>query len=172
MRHLATVADRNGRVIERVENPRALDRNRARLRHLRRARSRCTPGSVPYRRRTEAISALNSRIANQRSHAMHVVTTRLAKSHGTMMVETLNVSPKIGQKHSPGARRRRRHLADAPACVTWAISNWQENASCHWRKTQVACTSYASPTVSPWLRPDPSTITHQLWRPCRIPARD
>ena len=60
VRRLATVASRDGEVIERVENPRALDRSLARLRRLHRARSRCTPGSVRHRRRTAAISSLNA----------------------------------------------------------------------------------------------------------------
>ena len=113
VRRLATVADRNGEIVGRVENPRALDRSLARLRRLHRARSRCTRGSVRYRRRTQAISRLNARIADQRSDAMHVLTTRLAKTHGTVVVESLNVSGMLAQKHIPGARRRRRNLADA-----------------------------------------------------------
>ena len=99
-------------VIERVENPRALDRNLAQLRRLHRARSRCVRGSVRYRRRTEALSVLNARIANQRVHAMAVLTTRLAKTHGTVVVESLYVSPMLRQKHVGGGRRRR-NLADA-----------------------------------------------------------
>ncbi len=113
VRRLATVANPNGSVIERVENPRALDRNLAQLRRLHRARSRCVRGSVRYRRRTEALSVLNARIANQRVHAMAVLTTRLAKTHGTVVVESLYVSPMLRQKHVGGARRRRRNLADA-----------------------------------------------------------
>ena len=117
VRRLATVADRDGHIIERVENPRALDRSlarlRARLRALHRARSRCTPGSVRYRRRTEAISILNAQIANQRSDAMHNLTTHLAKTHGTVVVESLNVSGMLVQKGLFGARRRRRNLSDA-----------------------------------------------------------
>ena len=66
-----------------------------------------------YRRRTNAISALNARIANQRSDAIHKLTTRLAKTHGTVVVESLNVSGMLGQKHIPGARARRRGLSDA-----------------------------------------------------------
>ena len=113
VKRLATVANCEGEVIERVENPRALDRSLSQLRRLHRARSRCTPGSVRYRRRTAAISKLNTRIANQRSHSIHVLTTRLAKTHGTVVVESLNVAGMLEQKHIPGARRRRRDLADA-----------------------------------------------------------
>ena len=113
VRRLATVANRDGEVIERVENPRALGRSLSRLRRLHRARSRCTPGSVRYRRRTGAISVLNARIANQRADAIHNLTTGLAKTHGTVVVESLNVDRMLRQKNIPGARRRRRDLADA-----------------------------------------------------------
>ena len=113
VRKLATVADGDGSIIERVENPRALDRSLGRLRALHRARSRCTPGSVRHRRRTEAISALNARIANQRSDTMHKLTTHLAKTHGKVVAESLNVSGMLRQKGLFGARRRRRDLSDS-----------------------------------------------------------
>lgn len=112
VRRLATVADVNG-VIARVENPRAMDRSLVRLRRLHRARSKCTRGSVRYRRRTEAISALYGKVANQRKDAMSVLTTTLAKTHGVVVVETLNVSGMLRQKQIPGVRRRRRDLSDA-----------------------------------------------------------
>ena len=102
-----------GKTITRVDNPRALDRSLSRPRSLHRARSKCTPGSVRYRRRTDAISILNARIANQRSDAIHKLTTRLAKTHGTVVVESLNVSGMLAQRNIPGARRRRRGLSDA-----------------------------------------------------------
>ena len=113
VRRLATVANPKVSVIERVDNPRALDHNLAQLRGLHRARSRCVRGSVRYRRRTEAISVLNARIANRRANAIHRLTTRLAKTHGTVVVESLNVRGMLAQKNMPGARRRRRDLADA-----------------------------------------------------------
>ena len=113
VRRLATVARPNGEIIERVAGPRALKRSLVRLRRLHRARSRCQRGSVRYRRRTAAISALNARIASQRSDAIHKVTTRLAKTHGTIVVESLSVSGMMRQKHIPGARVRRRGLWDA-----------------------------------------------------------
>lgn len=44
---------------------------------------------------------------------MHVLTTRLAKTHGSIVVEDLNVAGMLRQKHLPGVRGRRRRLADA-----------------------------------------------------------
>ena len=66
-----------------------------------------------HRRRTEALSKLNARIASQRADVIHNLSTRLAKTHGTLVVESLNVSGMLVQKHIPGARRRRRELSDA-----------------------------------------------------------
>lgn len=43
---------------------------------------------------------------------MHKLTTRLAKIHVTIVAETLNVSGMLAQKHTPGAGRRSRNLAD------------------------------------------------------------
>ena len=61
----------------------------------------------------EAIFVLNAAIANQRSDAMHRLTTHLAKTHGAVVVESLNVSGMLTQKGLFGARRRRRDLSDA-----------------------------------------------------------
>ena len=113
VRRLATVANHDGQVIERVENPKPLERSLQQIKALHHARSRCTRGSVRYRHRTQAISRLSNRIANQRGHAMHVLTTRLAKTHGSVVVEDLNAAGMLRQKHLPGARGRRRRLSDA-----------------------------------------------------------
>ena len=113
VRRLATVAAHNGQVIERIENPRPLERSLRQMRAMHRARSRCIRGSVRYRRRTDAIRRLSFRVANQRGHAMHVLTTRLAKTHGSVVVEDLNVAGMLRQKGLPGARGRRRRLSDA-----------------------------------------------------------
>jgi len=56
VRRLATVADADGTVIARVSNPRPLDAARTELRHVSRARSRCTKGSRHYRERTTEMS--------------------------------------------------------------------------------------------------------------------
>ena len=74
---------------------------------------RCRPGSVRHWGGTAAIAALNARIANPRADTMHNLTTWLAKTHGTVVVESLNVASMLLKKHIPGARRRRLVLADA-----------------------------------------------------------
>ncbi|GAB1816737.1 IS607 family element RNA-guided endonuclease TnpB [Mycobacterium sp. MUNTM1] len=113
MRRLATVADADGVVIEQVDNPRPLDAALRELRNVCRARSRCTKGSRRYRERTTEMSRLHRRVNDVRTHHLHVLTTRLAKTHGCIVVEGLDAAGMLRQKGLPGARARRRGLSDA-----------------------------------------------------------
>ncbi|KKE99195.1 IS607 family element RNA-guided endonuclease TnpB [Mycolicibacterium obuense] len=113
VRRLATVASADGAVLERVPNPRPLDAALKELRHVSRARSRCVKGSRQYRERTTELSRLHRRVNDVRVHHLHVLTTRLAKTHGRIVVEGLDVAGMLRQKGLPGARARRRGLSDA-----------------------------------------------------------
>jgi putative transposase len=113
VRRLATVATVDGTVIEQVANPRPLDAVLRELRHVSRARSRCVKGSRRYRERTTEISRLHRRVNDVRIHHLHVLTTRLAKTHGRIVVEGLEAAGMLRQKGLPGARARRRGLSDA-----------------------------------------------------------
>lgn len=113
VRRLATVAAPDGTILAVAENPRALDRNLAALRHACRARSRRTEGSIRYQQANREIARLHRRIADVRTDAISKLTTALAKTHGTVVVETLNAAGMLRQKGLPGARSRRRRLAEA-----------------------------------------------------------
>ncbi|MGH3959390.1 IS607 family element RNA-guided endonuclease TnpB [Mycobacterium sp.] len=113
VRRLATVATADGVVIERVQNPRPLDGALRKLRHMCRARSRCVKGSRRYRERTTELSRLHHRVNDVRTHHLHVLTTRLAKTHGRIVVEGLDAAGMLRQKGLTGARARRRGLSDA-----------------------------------------------------------
>jgi putative transposase len=113
VRRLATVAASNGVVIERVANPRLLQAALGELGQLYRARSRCTEGSRQYRARTMQISRLHRRVNDVRTHHLHVLTTRLAQTHGRIVVEGLDAAGMLRQKGLSGARARRRGLSDA-----------------------------------------------------------
>jgi putative transposase len=113
VRRLATVASVDGTVLERVPNPRPVEAALAELRHVSRARSRCTKGSRRYRERTTEMSRLHRRVNDVRTHHLHVLTTRLAKTHGRIVVEGLDASGMLRQKGLPGARARRRGLSDS-----------------------------------------------------------
>lgn len=113
VRRLVTVAAVDGTVIEHVPNPRPLDAALRELRHACRARSRCVKGSRRYRERTTEISRLHRRVNDVRTHHLHVLTTRLAKTHGRIVVEGLDAAGMVRQKGLAGARARRRGLWDA-----------------------------------------------------------
>jgi putative transposase len=113
VRRLATVADERGEVLDRVANPRPLHAALTELRHASRARSRCTNGSRRYRERTTEMSRLHRRVNDVRTHHLHVLTTRLAQTHGRIVVEGLDAAGMLRQKGLPGARARRRGLCDA-----------------------------------------------------------
>src|SRR5277367_3100151 len=113
VRRLATVANKGGEVIERVANPRPLEAALTRLRQVSRTRSRCTKDSRRYRERTTQISRLHRRINDVRTHHLHVLTTRLAKTHGRIVVEGLDAAGMRRQQGLAGARARRRGLSDA-----------------------------------------------------------
>jgi len=118
VRRLATVATADGVVIERIENPRPLDAALTQLRQVSRARSRCMKGSRRYRERTTEISRLHRRVTDVRTHHLHCLTTRLAKIHGRIVVEGLDVAGMLRQKGLSGARARRRGLSDAALGTT------------------------------------------------------
>ncbi len=50
-------------------------------------------------------------IADTRADTISKLTTALAKTHGTVVVETLNLAGMLRQKGLPGARARRRDLS-------------------------------------------------------------
>jgi putative transposase len=113
VRVLATVASASGTVLERVPNPRPLEAALKELRHLCRERSRRTRGSRRYAQAQQKITRLQRRAANIRGHHVHVLTTRLAKTHGEIVVEGLDAAGMLRQRGLPGARARRRGLADS-----------------------------------------------------------
>ena len=113
VRRLATVANDRGEVVAVHENPRALDRVLADIKAVSRRRSRCEKGSGRYNKHTATLSGLHARAANIRAQHLHQMTTCLAKSHGTIVVEGARWPALIAQRGLPGARTRRRNLHDA-----------------------------------------------------------
>jgi putative transposase len=113
VRRLATVADAGGKIVSVVANPAALEASLAELRRACRSRSRRTLGSIRYKAANREIARLHMRIADVRTDAINKLTTDLAKTHGRVVVETLNAAGMAQQKGIHGARTRRRKLADS-----------------------------------------------------------
>ena len=76
---------------ERVAGPRPLRSSLRRLQRAQRVVSRRRRGSVRRRRAIRRLARIHVRVGNLRRHHLHTLTTRLAKSHGTVVVEDLNV---------------------------------------------------------------------------------
>jgi putative transposase len=91
VRYLAVMAG-PGMAAQFERNPRAL---RQSLRVLARAQRECSRQRVGSKRREESrrrVARIHARIANVRCDAIHKLTTHLARSHGTVVVEQLNVA--------------------------------------------------------------------------------
>jgi putative transposase len=114
---LGTISD--GEV---VTGPRALRAGLRKLRRLSRHHSRCRRGSRNQRRAAVRLARHHARVANLRRDHLHKLTTRLAKSHGRIVIEDLNVAGMTrsarGSLEAPGHNVRAksglsRSLADA-----------------------------------------------------------
>jgi putative transposase len=100
---------------ELVSNPHHLRGAQHRLRGLGRALSRKSgpdrrSGRRPskrWRRACARFGRAHARVANLRRDGLHKLTTRLAREHGTIVVEDLNVAGMLAN------RRLARHIADA-----------------------------------------------------------
>jgi putative transposase len=77
---------------EKIPNPKPLTRSLKALRSASRAYARSRPGSAGRRQRAATLARIHARVANQRADGLHKLTTRLARSHGQIVVEDLNVA--------------------------------------------------------------------------------
>lgn len=73
-------------------NARAYRRLKRKLAHLQRSLSRKQKGSNNWRQAQKGLARLHFRISCIRQDAIHKLTTHLAKNHGTVVIEDLNVS--------------------------------------------------------------------------------
>ena len=110
-RCLAVVADSDGTIIETVENPAPLKKSLAKLRRLNRKLSRQKKGSNGWNNTRKELNRLHRRIACTRDDALHKLTTRLAKTHGAIVIEDLNVA---GMRKGGGQAPERRSLRRVP----------------------------------------------------------
>jgi putative transposase len=124
----------DGSVIEKVPNPRALRSALADLRTASRALSRKIEGSNRWRTARARLRRVHARAASIRSDALHKATTRLAKTHGAVVIEDLAV-----RQLARGIRSHRKSWTDAAAgelrrqltykaawygCDLWVADRW------------------------------------------------
>lgn len=91
---LATFSDGTG-----IPNPRHLKRRLKKLKRLHRVVSRRTKGGKNRRKAAKRLSTLYRKVANQRKHTLHQVTTTLAKTKSVIVIEDLNVSGMLKNHH-------------------------------------------------------------------------
>jgi len=76
---------------ESFPNPKALRKATKKLAQLQRHMSRKVKGSSNYRKASLQVAKVHRRVANIRADYLHKLTTYLAKNHGTVVIEDLNV---------------------------------------------------------------------------------
>jgi putative transposase len=87
VRHLAVLSTG-----ETVDNPRPLHKAHRKIARLNRALARRRRGSHRWDDAARRLGRAHARVAHIRADATHKLTTRLARTHGTIVVEHLNVS--------------------------------------------------------------------------------
>lgn len=98
VRYLAVTAG-PGLAAQIEENPRALSQNLRVLARAQRAVGRRKPGSKGHEESRRQVARVHARITNVRCDALHKLTSRLARSHGTVVVEQLNVAGMLRNRH-------------------------------------------------------------------------
>jgi putative transposase len=132
--HILVVMAPDGGVIEKVPNPKALRSALDELRTANRSLSRKTEGSSRWRKAKRRLARRHARAASIRSDTMHKATTRLAKTHGAVIIEDLAVA-----QLCRGIRSHRKAWTDAAAgefrrqmvykaawygCQLWVADRW------------------------------------------------
>ena len=115
-RKFAVIADNTGTVLEQVEHPKPLKKALSKLRRLQKAYARSRRANPDGSNRQtvlkQQISLAHAEVKAVRLDFLHKLTTRLAKTHGTVVVENLNVKGMFTGRDA-GGRARRQALADA-----------------------------------------------------------
>jgi putative transposase len=101
----AAISDGEGE--KAVTAPKPLGRCLRRLRRRSRVHSRKTRGSANRRRSAVRLARLHRRILNMRTDFLHKFSTTLAKTKSVVVLEDLNVSGMVRNRHLA------RHIADA-----------------------------------------------------------
>jgi len=78
-----------------ISNPRCLEASLKRLARAQRTVSRRKKGSKNREKAKDRVARVHRKVRRQRDHFLHVQTARLAKSHGVVVLEKLNVAGMI-----------------------------------------------------------------------------
>lgn len=90
------IADSDGAL---VGNPKHLEMALRRLAHAQRVVSRRKKGSKNREKAKARVNRIHRKVRRQRDHVLHCLTAAYAKSHGTVVVEKLNVQGMVKNPH-------------------------------------------------------------------------
>ena len=90
------VADSDGNIII---NPKHLEQSLRQLRHTQRVVSRRQKGSRNKQKAVVRVSRLHRTVRRQRDHVLHALSAAYAKSHGTVVVERLQIRNMVRNRH-------------------------------------------------------------------------
>ncbi len=124
---LATAARADGSEVARIDAPKFLTRALPHLRNAHRKATRTKPRSAHRQRANARLARLHGRVADQRRHFLHQVTTGLVKTHDRLCVEDLAVANLV----------RNRHLARSIADAAWGELRRQLTYKAAWYGTEL-----------------------------------
>jgi putative transposase len=90
------LADSDGKL---VPNPKHLEKTLARLARAQRVASRRKKGSKNRKKANARVARIHRKVRRQREHLLHQLSHDYSKSHGTVVIEKLNVSGMIKNPH-------------------------------------------------------------------------
>src|SRR6516162_7320333 len=118
-------------------NPRHLRSCLKKLKRLQRTVSRRQKGSRNRRKAAQRLATLHRRIAHQRTNTLHHLTSRLAKTKSTVVIEDLNVSGMLKNHHLAQAigdvgfyefRRQLTYKAAWYGCQVIVVNRWEPSS--------------------------------------------
>jgi putative transposase len=126
-------------------NPRHLKQRLRKIKRCQRAVSRKPKGSHNRRKAAQRLGTLHRTVANQRANTLHHLTSRLAKTKSVVVLEDLNVSGMLKNRHLAQAisdvgfaefRRQLTYKAAWYGCRVVVASRWEPSSKtcsgCGW----------------------------------------
>ena len=133
VRTAAVAATADGTVVAELVASRALRGSLRKVKHLQRDLSRTQKGSANRRKAAARLARAHATVAARRADALHVFTSRLARSHAVIGVEDLAVANMLRNRHLAAAisdqgwgelRRQLGYKADRHGGVLVVADRW------------------------------------------------
>jgi putative transposase len=85
---------------DKIANPRHLERKARNLARYQRRLARCRKGSANQRKAAAKVARAHRKVRNARSDFLHRASTRLVRDHDVIVIEDLNVSGMVRNRHT------------------------------------------------------------------------